>query len=61
MRALNYTTNADLHYLKDSLWADGTLCYWRNNPQYSEKEKQKLEKRMEEMVGRNYKVKAKIK
>jgi|DEB19_MinimDraft_3_1074340.scaffolds.fasta_scaffold00426_18 hypothetical protein len=40
-------TNLDnCHYLKDSHWANGSLCYWRNNANYSEQTKRKLEKRL---------------
>lgn len=33
----------DLHYLKPQKWLSGELCFWRNNPNYSEATKQKLE------------------
>lgn len=32
------------HYLKPAKWASGELCFWRNNPNYSDKTKAKLEK-----------------
>lgn len=46
------------HYLKDHKWMSGELCYWRGNPNYSEKTKQKLEKRLIEMTkkGQRYEV-----
>jgi len=46
------------HYLKDYLWIDGTLCYWRNNQNYSDETKRKLEQRTKEMVDwqKDYKV-----
>lgn len=61
MKPLNYINRADMHYLKDERWADGTLCYWRDNPQYSAKEKAKLELRLKNMLDRNHKLKAKLK
>lgn len=36
------------HYLKDYYWSDGRLCYWRDNANYSEKTKKKLEKRLKQ-------------
>lgn len=44
------TYRDDLHYLKDSWWASGKLCYWRNNPNYDEKTKKQLEKRLKIML-----------
>lgn len=42
----------DLHYMKDSKWLSGDLCYWRDNPNYSEKTKRLLEKRMKIMCAK---------
>lgn len=50
MARANY--REELHYLKDSKWLSGELCYWRNNPNYSEKTKTKLEKRMNDMCDK---------
>lgn len=33
----------DLLYLKPQKWLSGELCFWRNNPNYSEKTKARLE------------------
>lgn len=38
-------------YMQDHNWKSGKLCYWRNNPNYSKKEQEKLEKRMKDMVN----------
>jgi hypothetical protein len=35
------------------MWLSGKLCYWRNNPNYSEATKQKLEERMKKMTAKN--------
>lgn len=37
-------------YLSNHRWLNGKLCYWRNNPNYSEKTKKKLEKRLKLMT-----------
>lgn len=37
--------------MQDHNWKSGKLCYWRNNPNYSKKEQEKLEKRMKDMVN----------
>lgn len=50
---MNFLTKEDLHYLKNSKWLSGELCYWRNNPNYSEKTKQNLEKRLKEMTKKS--------
>jgi len=50
---MKYSTKEDLHYLKNNKWLSGELCYWRDNPQYSEKEKKKLEKRLKEMTKKS--------
>lgn len=50
---MKYSTKEDLHYLKNNKWLSGELCYWRYNPQYSEKTKQKLEKRLKEMTKKS--------
>lgn len=50
---MKYTTKEDLLYLKNNKWLSGELCYWRDNPQYSEKEKAKLEKRLKEMTKKS--------
>ena len=44
-------------YMKDWLWADGSLCYWRGNPNYSEKTKKKLEIRVKQMINTLKKIK----
>lgn len=36
------------HYLKPQKWLSGELCFWRNNPNYSEKTKAKLEKSLDD-------------
>ena len=44
-------------YLKDWLWADGSLCYWRGNPNYSKNTKKKLELRLKQMIKTLKKIK----
>jgi hypothetical protein len=36
--------------MRDELWKDGKLCFWRDNPFYSKKTKMELEKRTIEML-----------
>jgi hypothetical protein len=50
---MKYTTKEDLLYLKNNKWLSGELCYWRDNPQYSEKTKKKLEQRLKEMTKKS--------
>ena len=50
---MKYSTKEDLHYLKNNKWLNGELCYWRDNPQYSEKTKKELEKRLKEMTKKS--------
>ena len=50
---MKYSTKEDLHYLKNNKWLSGELCYWRDNPQYSEKTKKKLEQRLKEMTKKS--------
>lgn len=50
---MKYSTKEDLHYLKNNKWLSGELCYWRDNPQYSEKTKKKLEHRLKEMTKKS--------
>lgn len=57
MKAKNYNNGGDLHYMKDHKWKSGELCYWRNNQNYSEKEKAKLEKRLDAMIDKRKDVK----
>ncbi len=38
------------HYLKDSKWASGELCYWRDSQKYDKKTKMALEKRLKIML-----------
>jgi hypothetical protein len=47
----------DLHYLKDARWLSGELCYWSNNSNYSQKTKEKLEKRLREMISKSKQLK----
>lgn len=51
MKPKNYNTKMDLHYLKNEWWRNGKLCYWRNNSNYSERQKKELEKRMLKMTN----------
>jgi len=51
MKSLRY--REDLHYLKDSRWLSGELCYWRGNANYSEETKKKLEKRLKNMISKS--------
>lgn len=53
--ARNNKYRDDLHYLKDTKWLSGELCYWRNNPNYSKKTQLNLEKRMKEMCKKGIK------
>lgn len=50
MRAKNYIHNESLKYLRNDLWRNGTLCFWKDNPNYSEKTKQELEKRLTQIL-----------
>ena len=47
---MRHKTDNKHHYLKDYYWSSGKLCYWRNNPNYSENTKAKLEKRLIEFT-----------
>ncbi len=53
MRAKSTKRHTELRYLRDEFWLNGELCYWRNNPNYSEATKEKLEKRMLEMTKKS--------
>lgn len=46
------SSNSGHTYMQLWQWTNGTLAYWRNNPQYSEETKQRLEKRLQDMVNR---------
>lgn len=37
-------------YLQPKKWADGTLCFWRNNSMYSEQTKNRLEEGVKRMI-----------
>lgn len=50
---MSYRSDNVHHYMKDWFWSNGTLCYWRDNPNYSEKTKKKLEIRMKKMLTKN--------
>lgn len=49
------TYRSDLHYLKPQKWLSGELCFWRNNPNYSEATKAKLEKLTDEFCRHHVK------
>lgn len=52
MRAKSVNAHTELRYLRDEFWANGELCYWRGNPNYSEKTKKELEERLLKMIKR---------
>lgn len=44
-------TNLDnCHYLKDSKWANGDLCFWRTSKRYDKRGKEELEKRLKTIL-----------
>lgn len=51
----NYDKNRH-PYLQPRKWADGTLCFWRNNDMYSEKSKKYFEDCVKRMIDEQAKI-----